>query len=139
MVLLLVVLPFVGFAQSQTVEDACDRTYADASGTSSGGPTLATFLCKIAYYINAVMPVLIALGVLYFIYGVITYVIASDEEAKTKGRDKIIAGLIGLLVIVSVWGLVSILRRSFAIQNEADISIPCIPAVGVDCPQGDEE
>jgi len=48
---------------------------------------------------------LLALGVVYFVWGVVTYVIASDEEAKKTGRDRIIYGIIGLAVIIGVWVL----------------------------------
>ena len=98
--------------------------------------TLATILCKLSVLINTVIPILITLGVVYFVWGVISYVVAGDDEAKTKGRDKMIYGLIGLLVIVSVWGLVNVLKRSFGINDRDDaIAIPCIKAPGVFCPQ----
>lgn len=84
-------------------------------------------LCKIGGILNAVIPVLIALGVVYFVYGVITYVIANDEEAKKTGRDRIIYGIIGLAVIVAVWGLVNILVKTFVPQgNTGVITLPTI-------------
>ena len=121
------VTPFMVFAQSGTVavEDKC----ADV-----GGATLQYIICKIALLINTIIPILIILGVLYFIWGVITYVISADEEAKTKGRDKMIYGLIGLLVIVSIWGLVAILRNTFGVIDAKNVQIPCIESPGIDCP-----
>src|SRR3989344_3089134 len=70
---------------------------------------LETFVCKIGDILNVVVPILIALGVVYFIWGVITYVIASDEEAKQSGMNRIIFGIIGLAVIIGLLGLVRIL------------------------------
>jgi hypothetical protein len=118
------VSPFVVFAQS--VQDTCSDVYTTT--------TLASILCKLSVLLNTVIPVLIVLGVIYFIWGVITYVIAGEDEAKTKGRNMMIYGLIGLLVIVSVWGLVNILRNSFGIYGTAPINVPCIEAPGVECP-----
>ena len=85
--------------------------------------------CKIGSLLNAVVPVLIALGVVYFIWGVVSYVIGSDEEAKKKGRDKMIYGLIGIVVIVSIWGLVSILKNTFNLSTSSTgtVQVPCIP------------
>ncbi len=103
--------------------------------TSSCDPTLQTtgslltLLCKIGQLLNAVIPVLIALGVLYFIWGVVSYVIASDEEAKKKGRDRIIFGIIGLAVIIGVWGLVNLLRNTFGLNNQQNIQLPTVPVV----------
>jgi len=42
--------------------------------------------------------------------------IASDEEAKKAGRDRIIFGIIGLAVIVAMWGLVNILIKTLVLM-----------------------
>lgn len=89
--------------------------------------TLQGLLCKFGELFGAVLPVLIALGVVYFVWGVITYVIASDEEAKKAGRDRIIFGIIGLAVIVGLWGLVAILRNTFGLGNVRSIEFPTTP------------
>lgn len=101
-----------------------------ASTCIPGAPVtdLISLLCKIGYILNAIVPVLVALGVVYFIWGVITYVISSDEEAKKAGRNRIIFGIIGLAVIVGMWGLVRILGTTFGIQSgsgtNAGITLP---------------
>jgi predicted membrane channel-forming protein YqfA (hemolysin III family) len=103
------------------------------TGSTSGGCTVGStgtllgVLCRIGQILNAVVPVLIALGVVYFVWGVITYVIASDEEAKKAGRNRIIYGIIGLAVIVAVWGLVRILTNTFDVNNTGQITLPTIP------------
>ena len=105
---------------------------AVSAGTATcGGGTitdLGSVLCKIGQLLNAVVPVLIALGVVYFVWGVITYVISSDEEAKKAGRDRIIFGIIGLAVIVALWGLVGILTNTFGLtgSNTGNITLPTI-------------
>ena len=78
---------------------------------------LSFMLCKIADLLSYVVPVLATLGVVYFVWGVVQYVIGGDEEAKTKGRDRIIFGLIGLAVIVSLWGLVRLIQDTFQVSN----------------------
>jgi len=88
---------------------------------------LFDFICRIGQIINSIVPVLIALGVLFFIWGVITYVIGNDEEAKSKGRNRIIFGIIGLAVIIAVWGLVTILINTFGVDNTINIQYPTVP------------
>lgn len=97
-------------------------------GTGGGGiNNIKDGICKVGELLNTLIPVLITLGVVYFVYGVITYVIASDEEAKKTGRNRIIYGIIGLAVIVAVWGLVGILRDTFVPQgNTGNIALPTI-------------
>ena len=51
----------------------------------------------------------------YFVWGVVQYVIAGGEEAKKKGKDHVIFGIIGLAVIVSLFGLVNIVVKTFKI------------------------
>src|SRR3990167_8439251 len=115
-------VPLVALAQVGIVgstSTGCNLT--PATGTVLG------LLCRMGELINAAIPVLIALGVLYFVWGVVTYVIASDEEAKKAGRDRIIYGIIGLAVIIAVWGLVAILRNTFGLSNVQNINFPTTP------------
>jgi hypothetical protein len=109
----LAALPFFAFAQT----------------TCSYTQNLDYVLCRIGALLNAIVPVLIALGVMYFIWGVVSYVIAKEEEAKKAGRDKMIYGIIGLVVIVSIWGLVSILKNTFNLSSSSTdtVQVPCIP------------
>ncbi len=97
------------------------------------GTNLQFVICRISQLLNTIVPILIILGVIFFIWGVVTYVIAQDDEAKTRGRDLMIYGLIGLLVIVSMWGLVAILKNTFGISGTTTINVPCIPSPGVEC------
>lgn len=101
-------------------------TYGGTVCTGAQVTDIGSLLCKISQLLNAVVPVLIALGVVYFVWGVITYVISSDEEAKKTGRNRIIYGIIGLAVIVAMWGLVSILTNTFNVGNTGTITLPTI-------------
>lgn len=78
---------------------------------------LTFLLCKATSILNYVIPVLIALGMVYFIWGVIQYVVGGGEEAKTKGRNTMIFGIIGLAVIVAMWGLVYLIVNTFNLNN----------------------
>lgn len=89
--------------------------------------TIQGLLCKFAEILNAIIPVLVALGVVYFVWGVVQFVISSDEEAKTAGRNRIVFGVIGLAVIIGVWGLVNILRNTFGLNNTQNITLPTVP------------
>ena len=93
---------------------------------------LGKIICQINQLLNTVVPVLLALGVVYFIWGVAQYVIAGEDETKKKGKNQIIYGLIGLTVIVSLWGLVNIVVTTFDLGGEA-ISTLAVPQTGI-CP-----
>lgn len=74
-------------------------------------------------YLTYVIPALITIAVIYFIWGVISFITSSDEEAKKNGRAKIINGLIGLFVIVAFWGIIAVVKNSFDINNDLEDSM----------------
>lgn len=64
-------------------------------------------------YINVLIPFVISLTVLVFVWGVFKYVTAGASETdRTEGRNFMIYGIISLFVMVSVWGFVNILNSS---------------------------
>lgn len=109
--------PAMALAQTGGAPTACSTSVS----------TIGDILCRFSGILNAVLPVLIALGVVYFVWGVITYVVGSDEEAKKAGRDRIIFGIIGLAVIIGLWGLVHILTNTFTLTNTSQITLPTVP------------
>jgi hypothetical protein len=117
----LVLSPLAAFAQvTGGTPDRCPNL--------PGSPTdIQLFICKLNQIVSMLMPFLIALGVLYFVWGVITYMIASDEEAKSAGRNRVVFGIIGLVVIVGLWGLVRIVTNTFGLNNVTNITLPTVP------------
>jgi hypothetical protein len=93
--------------------------------------TAFDILLTVQKILNVVIPLLITLAVVYFIWGVIQYTISSDEEAKKNARSKIIMSLIGLFVIVAFWGIIEVVRGTFKVGNggnQLDVkNIPNLP------------
>ncbi|MEI8174687.1 MAG: hypothetical protein WCG28_01925 [bacterium] len=66
---------------------------------------------------KSVIPLIFALAIAMFVWGVVQYVINSDEESKReKGKQLMLWGIIALAVMVSIWGLVAILGNTFGIE-----------------------
>jgi len=88
--------PAVAFAQTSAV--------TDVNSLSS----------KIIGIGNTVVYILTALAVLFIVWNVVMYLIKSQgEESRAKAGFNILWGIVGLFVIVSIWGLVSILTNTF--------------------------
>lgn len=103
-------------------------TFAQNNSCLSPQQGIETVICKIGSILNTLIPVLVVAGVVFFIIGVVQYVIASDEEAKKKGRNRMIFGIIGLVVIVGMWGLVRIVTNTFSLDNSTqNIKLPTVP------------
>ncbi len=89
-----------------------------ASAQSIGG--VLGLLAQASDLINRLIPFVIALTVLIFLWGIFKFVIAGgDGEARKEAQGYIIWGIIALFVMVSVWGLVNILVRSVNLDNTA--------------------
>lgn len=116
--LTLAVMPALALAQPT-------GAYLGCAGVSLG--TLEGILCKIGDILNILIPILIVLAVVIFIWGVITYVVGGDEEAKKKGRMRMVWGIVGIAVIVALWGLVRVLTRTFGVDRPENVNFPTTP------------
>ena len=65
---------------------------------------------------RSVVPLLITVAVVAFIWGVIQAFINPDnEEARKKGKSYMMWGIVALFVITTIWGLVGILSDTFGL------------------------
>ena len=63
--------------------------------------------------LNILSSFFIALAVIFFLYGVVKFVFAADDEEKRKdGRSMMFYGIVAIAVMVSVWALVNILTNT---------------------------
>lgn len=78
------------------------------------------------------VPTLIACAVVYFLYGVLQYVImGDDEEKKEKAKSTILYGIVGIFVMVSVYGLVKLVQNTFGVGiNDGNLTTPTLPNFG---------
>ena len=86
----------------------------------AGAADLGTVIEKVQGWVTALLPLLVGVAVLVLIVGIIRYITAGeDEEKRGKARGLMIYGIIGLFVMVSMWGLVIFLGTTFGIEQEA--------------------
>lgn len=90
---------------------------------------LFSALTFISQTINFAIPVLIAIAVIVVIFNVIKFIVqAGDPEKRKEGAKGIIVGLIGLTVIISIWGLVNVLVNTFNLdQTTGPTTFPTVP------------
>jgi hypothetical protein len=62
--------------------------------------------------VNPLIGLMFSVAVVFFIYGVVEFIGAADnEEARTTGKQHMIWGVIGIFIMVSVWGIMNILKN----------------------------
>lgn len=77
---------------------------------------------------NSVLPLLITLAVVGFVYGILKYFLNPDNEEKRKnGKEFMTWGLISLFVMVSFWGIINIFKSSLTDGVSDEVKIPKIP------------
>jgi uncharacterized membrane protein len=84
------------------------------------GSNIFNLLNVIKTTLNYIIPLLVSVAVIYFIWGVIEQVIAQNEEERKQSRDRIIQGIVGLFVIVAVWGIVRFVGTTLGVSVSSD-------------------
>ena len=85
-----------------------------------------TVLAKLSQILGLILPILITLAVLWFFWGLITYLMG-DVAEKEKGRTTMIYGIITIFVMVAVFGLVQLIATTFGIGLGTSIPTPRLP------------
>lgn len=89
---------------------------------------IETIVDKIGGIFQAIIPVLLIVAFALFLWGVIKFIFAGgDEEKRKTAKNYIIYGLIGLFVMVAVWGIIRIVLGTFDVQEGGDIDVPMFP------------
>jgi heme/copper-type cytochrome/quinol oxidase subunit 4 len=70
---------------------------------------------------NTFIQILIAFAVIWIIFNIVRFLIvgADSEDKRKAARQAILWGIVGLFVILSIWGLVRILTNTFRTDNNA--------------------
>ncbi|MDP2788920.1 MAG: hypothetical protein Q8O46_02615 [bacterium] len=85
------------------------------SSAAKLGDLFSYVTCIIA---KTIIPLIFALAVVMFLWGVVQYVINDGkEEKKEDGKKFMVWGIIALTVMIGVWGLVGILGRTFGLNT----------------------
>jgi hypothetical protein len=69
-----------------------------------------------ALVINPIVQLLFAAAVLYFLWGVFKYIRAADDpSARIEGGRHILYSVIGLFIMISVWGIIAVIQRTIGV------------------------
>lgn len=76
--------------------------------------TLTTIINTITDIAQAIVPVLVSLAFLFFLWGLASFILsAGDAEKQKVGKDRMLWGGVALFFIVSIGGLLAILSQTF--------------------------
>ena len=73
--------------------------------------------------INPLIILIFAIAVVYFIYGLTRYLLSPDnEEVRSTSKSHMLWGIIGMFIMVSVFGIMNILLTTLEVPK-SDIQI----------------
>ena len=78
--------------------------------------TLVELINRFIEIFRALIPLLFGIALIGFLWGVAQFILNADnEEKRREGKKIMVWGIIGLFVMVSVWGLVAVIGGTFGI------------------------
>jgi len=104
-------------------------TSAQGLATSSDGGPFEDLLINILEFTNDILiPFIIGIGFLFFVWGVFRYFIfgGANDEAKEQGKSLIIYSTLGFVLIIIFWGIVNLITESTGLVDEELNNIPGI-------------
>jgi uncharacterized membrane protein YidH (DUF202 family) len=84
--------------------------YADLNG----------FIGKVdTMIINPIILFLFALAIVYFLYGVLEFLMNQEnEEKKTTGKSHMLWGIIGITIMLGVWTILGIVVNTLGVSGQ---------------------
>lgn len=69
------------------------------------------------YILYPSMKIVFALGMMLFVYGLVEFLWDLDNPgAKESGKQHMVWGIVGVLIMVSVWSIIAIVLGTFGID-----------------------
>lgn len=97
------------------------------------GSEIEGYLNSLIKFINeTIIPFMIAIAVLVFIWGIFQYFIlgASDEGKREKGKDLMIWGIIGFVLMVSITGIIALFSGATGLNDTLQTDdYPKVPSI----------
>ena len=82
---------------------------------------------NIGNIINNIIPVLFALAIVYFFWGVIQFLRAGgDAKMHEQGKAHMIYGIIALVVMATVFGIITWIQGTLNISGNGQITLPTV-------------
>lgn len=119
----MILIPAASFAQqySQPIgpnDIGAPQGNVPSSGRITDVNVLATKLVNIG---NLFIYLLITVAVIFIVWHVVIYLIRPGADDRKEAGKSIFYGILGLFIILSIWGLVNILLNTFGTNNNVPV------------------
>ncbi len=92
---------------------------SDLFSTKIAYASLDTFLTNVDQkIINPLIAFLFALAIAIFLYGMVEFIFNQyNEEKKTSGKSHMLWGVVGIVIMLGVWGILNIMLSTLGISK----------------------
>ncbi len=87
-----------------------------ATGISTTG--LQDTVQGLTKVVNMIIPLMIAVAVIAFIYGVIKYILAKGPQEQKEARNFLVWSVVGIFAILAVFGIARLLINLFGLSPQ---------------------
>lgn len=99
-----------------------------AQNSLIGDPVFAT-LASFKQLINVLLPIVVALALLYFFWGLAKFILnAGDEDEQKKAKGIMIWGILAFFIMSAVWGIVGFVSSATGLNLGGTIDLPEAPS-----------
>lgn len=104
----------------------------------AGAVTLFDWLAILSTLFNGIIGLFIVLAIVVFFWGLIRYIFNREggEKEGAEGAQLMVWGIIAIFVMVSIWGIIGLLRSTFRVTDNAAIVPAGIGVGGIGVPGG---
>lgn len=107
------------FAQSPTVQSTTGHTGGNWGSFQDIVRSLSSFLN------TKILPLIVSLTIAYFLWNLVRFIgVMDNEKERIQFRKYVINALIGMTIMLSLWGLVAILTNTFFRNNPIVPQLP---------------
>ncbi len=89
--------------------------------------SFSSIVDSIKSQLGTIPGLLIGLAVIYFLWGVLKYIMAGGEGEVAEATQMIIWGLVAIFVMVAVNGLVAVVGGTFGVSGGGSLTPPTLP------------
>ncbi len=75
-----------------------------------------TLVEELGSIVQIAIPIIFGLALMFFIWGVATFILnAGDSKLREEGKQRMIWGIVGMFVIMSIFGIVAFINTALGI------------------------
>lgn len=118
---LIITLSVIGFvmissfahAQQGCVNPDPFSVLCNPTPNPGGGSSIQQLISSFGGILSQLIPLAAGIALLYFLWGLTTFIwVSGDAKQHQQGKSKMIWGITALFVMVSIWGIIDLLRSN---------------------------